>query len=236
MACERYREALADAAAGAAPRWDLEAHLAVCTACRADLDGLRRALGAADAEMASLLAADASPALKARILRAVAEDGGPTERPWRSIWLWGTAAAATLLVALAVVMGRGGPRGPRPTPDEATATRAARPGNDHREARGAQPAPAASPATPGRPTQDGPHVSRPSPRARGTFTPEPDVLVPLGEEEALLRLASDLMRRGVPPDSLLVADSSAPLAEPKPIEIEPLDIVPLDPAETPGTD
>jgi hypothetical protein len=62
------------------------------------------------------------------------------------------------------------------------------------------------------------------------------VLVPPGEVKALLRFAEHLQRRSVPTDSLLVADLSVPLPEPKALEIAPLEIVPLDPAETSGTD
>ena len=62
------------------------------------------------------------------------------------------------------------------------------------------------------------------------------MLVPAGEAEALLRFAAHLQTRVVSPDSLLVADLSAPLAEPKGVEIQPLEIVPLDPAEASGTD
>ena len=66
--------------------------------------------------------------------------------------------------------------------------------------------------------------------------PEPEVLVPPGEGEALLRFAAQLPRRAVAPDSLLVADLSGPLTEPKGVEIQSLVIVPLDPAEPSGTD
>jgi hypothetical protein len=63
-----------------------------------------------------------------------------------------------------------------------------------------------------------------------------EVLVPAGEAEALLRFAEHLQTRVVSPDSLLVADLSAPLPEPRGVEIQPLEIVPLDPAEASGTD
>jgi hypothetical protein len=52
----------------------------------------------------------------------------------------------------------------------------------------------------------------------------------------LLRFAAQLQHRAVAPDSLLVADLSAPLVEPRAVEIAPLEIVPLDPTETSGTD
>jgi len=60
--------------------------------------------------------------------------------------------------------------------------------------------------------------------------------VPPGEGEALRRFAAQLQRRAVAPDSLLVADLSAPLAEPRAVDIVPLEIIPLDPTEPSGTD
>jgi hypothetical protein len=74
-----------------------------------------------------------------------------------------------------------------------------------------------------------------SPSARRRAIP-PEVRIPPGEKEALFRFAASLQSRTVPPDSLLVSDLSAPLPELKDIEIEPIEIVPLDPAATSGTD
>ena len=50
MACERYREALADVAAGAPAPAGVESHLAACEACREELAALRRAVALADTE------------------------------------------------------------------------------------------------------------------------------------------------------------------------------------------
>ena len=60
--------------------------------------------------------------------------------------------------------------------------------------------------------------------------------MPAGEAEALLRFAATLRSRSVAPDSLLVVDLSAPLAEPQVGEIRSLEIVPLDPAESAGAE
>jgi hypothetical protein len=65
---------------------------------------------------------------------------------------------------------------------------------------------------------------------------EPEVLVPPGEAEALLRLVALVHRERLTPDALGAVDRpSADLAELKPIDIKPLEIVPLDPAESSGT-
>lgn len=233
MPCERYRDALTDVAAGRPAPVDLEGHLASCGDCRSQLAALRAALAGADAELAGLLAAEPSPELAVRIRRAVAEsEASPA---WRLGWLWpATAVAATLLVALAVALGRG--TGPAPVPRVAED---ARPPQSAFAARGEEPAGeplvpavAAQPPTPVPPAAS----LRPRRAGRSVIPAGPEVLVPPGEAEALLRFAAHLQTRGVSPESLLVADLSAPLPELDAMEIQPLEIVPLDPAETSGTD
>ncbi|HYN01720.1 MAG TPA: hypothetical protein VE359_04685 [Vicinamibacteria bacterium] len=241
MACERYRDALTDVAAGEPATAAVEAHLASCEACRAELLALRRTLAVADAEMAELASADPSPGLSARIRQAAAQPSSE----WRLGWLWpAVAAAATLLVALAMVLGRG--TGPTPEPRVAVDAAHSQPTG---EAPVAQPldedaAPADEQAfagafqekepTPQIVAQRGPRFTRVG--TRDDRPPEPEVLVPPGETEALLRFAAGVRPRVVSSDSLLVADMSGPLTEPKGVEIQPLVVVPLDPAEPSGTD
>jgi hypothetical protein len=242
MACERYREAVADVAAGLPAPAGLDAHLATCKACRAELAGLRHALAVADTELARLLSAEPTPELAARIRHAVAEsDPSPG---WRFGWVWpATATVATLLVALAVFLARGTPSAPESRmavdarrPQSAGSTRAV-------EAAGADGLnDVVTPRSPGQAGRRGVRSpggslgTRQAGVPREDRAPEPEVLVPPGEGEALLRFAAQLQRRAVAPDSLLVADLSAPLAEPRAVEMAPLEIIPLDPDETSGTD
>jgi len=241
MACERYRDALTDVAADEPATAAVEAHLASCEACRAELHALRRALAVADAEMAGLASAEPSPGLAARI-RQAAEEPSPQ---WRFGWLWpAVAAAATLLVALALVLGRG--TGPTTEPRVAAEMAPSQPtgGAPVAGPLGEETAPADEQAfaaafqekepTPQIVAQRGPRFTRVE--TRDDRPPEPEVLVPPGGAEALLRFAAHLRSRSVPPDSPLMADLSAPLPEPRAVEIEPLEIIPLDPAETSGTD
>ncbi len=243
MACERYRDTLSDVAAGASASADLEAHIASCASCRQERHALRQALATVDAELAGLRAAEPSPDLAARIRTAVAMSSEATPA-WRLGWLWTlTAAAAALLVALALI----GQRVSRTVPGAAatgvgpeasgeaalatpardgvpgTASQSARLSNSSREAvsRSAPASPAALGA-----------LAPPSRRTRS----EPEVLVPAGEAETLLRFVANLRRRTVTAESLLVADLSAPLPEPKGVFIRPLEIVPLDPEETSGAE
>jgi hypothetical protein len=236
MACERHREALADVAAGGPALAFVGAHLASCEGCRAELATLRQALSVADAEMAGLVAAVPSAGLAARIRQAVAEAEPSPAR--RFGWLWpAAAAAATLLVALAVWVGRA------PLPETHVVVKA--PGPSPVTPRDIRPLGPERSAIPAGESSSVPGVAPArgdEPRARAhahgrQATPqEPEVLVPPGEGEALLRFAAHLQGRTVAPDSLLVADLSAPLPEAKAIEIRSLEIIPLDPAETPGTD
>ena len=64
----------------------------------------------------------------------------------------------------------------------------------------------------------------------------PEVLVPPGGAEALVRFVALVHSERLSPVALAAAGQpSADLAEPAPLEIKPIEIVPLDPAETSGT-
>jgi hypothetical protein len=263
MACERYREALADVATGAPSPAGLEVHLAACEACRAELAGLRRALAVADAEMADLLAAEPTPELAVRIRQAVAETESrgsalQHEPPsaFRFGWLWpAMATAATLLVALAVVASRG--TSPTPGPRVAVDARSPQPagGTSGAEPAGEAVIPGVDRQPVGRP-EEGPVTPRSSIRVgrrgvrspggslgtrrvgapRDDSAPEPEVLVPPGEADALLRFVALVHRERLTPSVLGAAGQpSADLAELALIDIKPLEIVPLDPAESSGT-
>jgi hypothetical protein len=76
---------------------------------------------------------------------------------------------------------------------------------------------------------------------RSILPAEPEVLVPPGERAALLQLAVLVSRQeAVPPALASVNQPSSELALPRAIDaeaidIKPLEIVPLDPADTNGT-
>jgi len=267
MACERFRNALADVAAGGPAAAAVEAHLAACEACRAELETLRRALAAADAELAGLLAAEPTPALAVRIRRAVTEP--EPSAALRFGWLWpAVAVAATLLVALVVVTGRGTPptSGPRVAVDaarpEATGSTpmAERPGEpvipshdrrnagrlergpshpeepDHAMRRGARNLGGSAGTRPPEVPRDDNVASRSRSAGRRAIPAGPEVLVPPGQTETLLRFVALVYRDRQAPASLAATGQpSADLAELTPLDIPPLEIVPLDPAENSGT-
>lgn len=214
MACERFRDALKRLAAGGPPTPALEAHVAACDGCRGELVELRRALAAVDAELGGLASATPSPDLVARIRIAVAQ--APVEPAWHAGWRWAlVGGAAALLIGLALLWRRD-----VPPPGSVAAMR------DRPVTEGADARPATPDARAGRDT-------RQATPQRGTH---PEVLVPAGELQGLLRYAASLERRTVTPDSLLVADHGVPLTETLQPEIRPLDIVPLDPPESSGAE
>jgi len=225
MACERYRDALSKLAAGAAASADVEVHLASCAACHAELALLRRALALVDAELEELETAEPSPALAARIRTAVAASEASSGH--RLGWLLpGLAAAAALVVALTLSLGRTR----SPEPERAADSAPSRPAPSAR-----LPEPAAGPVA-AAPVRRKAADERPPVERRRPAPVEPEVLVPPGEAAALLRLVALVHRDRLAPPALgAVGKPATDLAELPPIDIQPLEIVPLDPAEASGT-
>ncbi len=108
MNCEKYRDALTEAAlaaqADAAPRAPrdaaLRAHLEACAACRAELERLRALAAAIDTGLAQIAAADPSPAFAARIRARLAEEADRRASRWHT-WAPTLAGALTAVVLLA---------------------------------------------------------------------------------------------------------------------------------------
>jgi hypothetical protein len=245
MACERYEDALKQLAAGAAPTVEpprlgaprvepeLESHLAGCARCREELDTLRRTLALVDSELRQLVAEEPSRELAVRIRLATAETRPTGRLPAFALQALATGAVLAALV-FALVRGHEPATTPvarlTPRPPQAGGTPLPAPAPRAHEA---QPA-----LLPGRPVE----APMPSPAsARLAVPPEPEVLVPPGQVEALQRLAAVVNRTRIAPPSLAAVEQGSPeLAAPSPIEVRsveitPLEIVPLDAAEDSGT-
>ena len=218
----------------------LEAHLPACEACRVELEELCRALAMADAELQSLLSAAPSPELAARIRTAVSE--APVASSWRpGFWLALAGAAAALLVAVGLLAQRD-----QQAPSTTAAMEAQRAADavEKPTSTGEGTRPEATAAV----TSANPQASAsrlapfrasarsPRPTAARAPAAEPEVLVPAGAAEALLRFAASVQRRNVAPGSLLVADLNAPLAESSDLAIRPIELVALDPEEDTGAE
>jgi len=235
MACERYREALTDLATGGPTPAGLEAHLETCVACREELDGLRRALDAVDAELRVLASVEPPPALAARIRQAATEPVAGVA--WRPSLVFQALAAAFLVLAVAFVLLRG--RAPAPP---SVATVSPRPSQAEASPKPAPPVPEA-PAAPrsALSAQSKETIRRPSASARPAVPPEPEVLVPPGQLEALQRLAALVNRERIASPSLAAVEQGSPELVPPPpidvrsVEITPLAIVPSEAAEDSGT-
>ena len=261
MACERYRRSASGRGGGRAgpgrPRGAPRLVRGVPGGARGAAAGAGRGRRGDGRPARRRAVARSWPLASARRWRA----SRSLRRAWRFGWLWpATAAAATLLVALAVLLGRGTPSAPEPRvavdarrPQSAGSTRAAEPGAVvpvdrparrqacHRSAgrrwqasspRGAPVRPGdegsavpADPSGPGRPESLG-MTGRPSPRSssrparpRRCCASSRSCTASAWRRHSLARGGSALGRpRGAGA-----------------IDIQPLEIVPLDPAETSGT-
>lgn len=236
MSCERYRDALTDAAAGQPASPPLDAHLAACAACRGELDRLRELMAVAEESLAALAVAEPSPVLRVRIREAVTSEPEPTAGPPSRV-AWAVAVAAVLAIAVLGLWRTAVVQAPAPalvdrTPAEPSSSPAA----------GHPRAPAVDPAAEGRePVRPAGRPAPPSrtslPHAARSDAPAPGVLVLAGEQEALLRFVVLVHRERLAPSALAaVGQPSGDLAGPASIDIRPLEIVPLDAAESPGTD
>jgi hypothetical protein len=106
VSCDRFRDVLADAAAGGVLSAELGAHLVGCAACRARLEQQRALLARVDAELRLALDVEPSLGLLQRARRTAEERIlAPSFAPWR--WLIPAAATVGVLV-LGFALSRGG--------------------------------------------------------------------------------------------------------------------------------
>ncbi len=225
MDCKRFEAALTEHALGEPLSPALEAHLASCEACREKLavgQGLRAAI---DTTLDRLRQVEPSQAFLARARTAALDASQASPRlGWLGRLGWSPVLAAVVLtLALGVIVARDRWL-PEPT----------------------RPMPPASAPSPDRPTVPETLASVPRPpavpppdaprRAPASEARNPEyhlaVLVPPGQEEAIVRLASLVATGAVSPPASLVnpPDPTQPLAPPAELSLPPLAIEPLGPA------
>jgi len=215
MSCERYKNALMEAAVtGAEPQGHLRAHLATCAACRTAFAEEQSLFSAIDTGLHSAVAAEVPGSLLPRV-RARLLDEHPSQNRWLLAW-------APLAASLALLIGFLFLRGVRPDvrdspiePQQAirgippVETSASRPRNPP-----AQQALSASPVL-RQLRQANPSREHKEPRA----------LVPAEQPEVIARLL-DGLRRGEVKGEVLVAEGNG--SQPQDLQIAPLTVAPID--------
>ena len=215
------------AALGGVPanrRAELNTHLAECAACRAEFERQRELLAAIDRGVAASVAAEPSADLAARIREHLREQPAPAAS-WLSGWIPAAAGAMAVFVFVAVWLARRphiAPGNPEPVISQTPLT--------------APPAP--SPAETSMPAKMFDAVARPAPHrviqshrqvVRGAAARDsmPEVLVPRGQEVAVMRLYALLQRdRGLA--ASLAADEKPDSIVPPELKIAPLVVAPLE--------
>ena len=206
MSCARHADAILEHALGEPASADLQAHLGACDACRAALEHERRLIGRIDGELRATLEVAPSPEFLPRVRQAAASETETRSAPWLR-WLMPVAAMLALVTWL---------RQPTPVPPQPAATLSTAPRRENPiAASGVAPTPA-PPRTAA--------VRRPAPQL-----PQPEVLVPPGEEALLRRFAATLRAGRVDGTALVQPDAApppdlgiAPLAEAPSLELKPL--------------
>jgi hypothetical protein len=203
MSCARFADAILEHALGEPAPAELQSHLRGCAACSAALERERQLAGRLDGELRAALDVAPSAALLPRVRARAAAHAERRSSPWLR-WLLPVAAAAATLALVAWLR--------QPTtlpPGPAAAARV--------EPRRETPAPLA-PVVVARTRS-----AKPSPAARPA---DPEVLVPPGQEAALLRFVATMRSGRVDAAALAQPDAAelaiAPLAELPALEVKPL--------------
>jgi len=216
MDCQRARKYLAEIALGRAAPAKLDVHLEKCRDCSVELERLKAALTLVDLELEEELAIDVSPQLIARVRQSLSEIR-PGRRPALR-WQFAAASLAIVLTTSFVVMRLIGPR-------QAAETESA----ELQTAPPVAPEPVSPEITTSMPpvAAEKPPLESPPPVA--VRAPEPAVLVPPGQEAAILDFYRKMQqgRIAVSPTRRAGSARVANLAEIRPLTIPPVKVKPL---------
>ena len=232
MSCERYAAAIDDHACGADLAPEVAAHVASCVGCAGRLAQQRRAIEGLDAELQQMLAVEPSPFFVQRVQAHVTTS--PAKRSFRT-WWWGAAAvaAAIVLAVLLLTVGRQPPAAIQVQTDTPAAIPTTAGKAEPRRLVADSSTPKEVPVTRPRALQ---------PQRRFAKAPEPEVLVPSDQRQAIGRYMT-LLRSGELgatnlSDALQSATDSSSLLDVAPLAVTPLAVKTIDTgsagAERPG--
>ena len=222
MDCRRFSEKLADAAIQPGELRDtgMAAHLETCAACRQELEAQRRLAQAMDLGLAAAVSAEPSPSFAAGVRARLEAEPAP-RGSWFTGWVPVAAGALAVLVLMVIWFARQEGQDPVPGLHQEVSREAAHhpvivPDEAHvATARGKMPV-----------RQNRESRPRGAPAVRAARIREPEVIVPPGQREAVLRFYTVMWSGRVEVSALLV--------KPGPLEIAELKIMPLEVPELPS--
>ena len=230
---EQMMERINDFALGElSPKSELEllAHVAECEACREAFDQAKALRLVVDRGVETLIEGEPSPQFMARMRARIAAEPAPKRWSWDAWRIWEQVARRPLsygtgvvvLAALLIAVVAGLPRRRVSTPTVAEVVPTTSPS--------LQAATAFPKATtiPDRSRKEVVSRSVRSPRIRR----EPEVLVPKGELLAVVKFYEEIHSRPVDSEQLYAAQQEPQ----KPLELKPIEIIPLEPLEAPVAD
>ena len=222
MGCRRFSEKLADAALEPGELRDagLAAHLETCATCQREFEAQRRLAQAMDLGLSAAVSAEPSPSFAAGVRARLASEPTPLP-PGFAGWVPVAAGALAVLVLMVIWFARQEGQEPVPEPHQEVSREAA-----HQPVIESDKAPVAA-ARGEMPVRQN-RESRPTgaPAVRAARIREPEVIVPPGQREAVLRFYTVMWSGRV--------DVSALLVKPGPLEIAELKIMPLEVPELPS--
>ena len=222
MDCRRFSEKLADAALEPGDVLDagLAAHLTTCAVCRLELEAQRRLAQAMDIGLTASVSANPSPAFAAAVRARLAEESAP-RASWYSGWVPVTAGALAVVVLMAAWFARREELRRTPGSDQAMIN------NTVQKLAGGADGGGVAPIAH---TKSQREINPARPRGTRTLQSrqprEPEVIVPAGQREAVLRFYAAVWSGR--------AEVSAVLGRHGPIEIAELKITPLEVPKLPG--
>lgn len=221
MSCEKYSGWMTDAALGelrAEREPELLAHVVECEVCRKALSHATKVRDFVERGVESLVEGEPSPQFVTHLRRRIAQGPRPDEFYWAR-WALVAPGALALALLLILVIGRmprhngSSPIASRLKPSPSSPGVAAAPDANRLNARA---------SVSGRASERLPHAHK---ATRGL----PNIIVPEGELVAAARLSEAINSGRVDGTQLVVAQRNAD----KPLEVNPIEITPLDPPPTP---